>query len=233
MEKLNLFDDSDSNYDLDPGLVHYQGELGYFWYNSEEFEIIDGPDIGEYLHYCGKGKSVNLPKGCINTKYMFCECILPAGFTLGDKFDTSNVTRMAEMFKGCKIPKGFTLGDHFDTSNVTNMNHMFEWAEIPTEFTLGAHFDTSSVRTMCNMFSLCTIHEGFTLGNKFNLKCAEDISWMFNESKIEKGFSLGENFIIEHYVDKDYMFHKCEYDNTPIQRYFETEDINTIIAELR
>lgn len=83
------------------------------------------------------------------------------------------------------------------------------------------------------MFSLCTIHEGFTLGNKFNLKCTEDISWMFNESKIEKGFSLGENFIIEHYVDKDYMFHKCEYDNIPIQRYFETEDINTIIAELR
>lgn len=205
MEKLNLFDDSGLDHDSDPDLVHYQGELGDFWYNPEEFTV----DIfrrGESLHYCGKGKAVELPKGCINTRGMFECCELPAGFTLGDKFDISNVTDMESMFSYCELPAGFTLG---------------------------ANFDTSNVRTMCNMFSLCTIYEGFTLGNKFNLKCAEDISWMFNESKIEKGFSLGENFIIEHYVDKDYMFHKCEYDNIPIQRYFETEDINTIIAELR
>ena len=126
MEKLNLFDDSDSNYDLDPGLVHYQGELGYFWYNSEEFEIIDGPDIGEYLHYCGKGKSVNLPKGCTNTSWMFHHCKLPDGFTLGDKFDTSNVRSMFGMFCNCNLPAGFTLGDKFDTSNVGDMNHMFK-----------------------------------------------------------------------------------------------------------
>lgn len=155
MEKLNLFDDSDSNYDLDPGLVHYQGELGYFWYNSEEFEIIDGPDIGEYLHYCGKGKSVNLPKGCTNTKYMFCECILPAGFTLGDKFDTSNVTNMGWMFHHCKLPDGFTLGDKFDTSNVRSMFGMFCNCNLPAGFTLGDKFDTSNVGDMNHMFKRC------------------------------------------------------------------------------
>ena len=73
MEKLNLFDDSGLDHDSDPDLVHYQGELGDFWYNPEEFTV----DIfrrGESLHYCGKGKAVELPKGCINTRGMFYEC---------------------------------------------------------------------------------------------------------------------------------------------------------------
>ena len=51
---------------------------------------------------------------------------LPAGFTLGDKFDTSNVRSMFGMFSECNLPAGFTLGDKFDTSNVGDMNHMFK-----------------------------------------------------------------------------------------------------------
>lgn len=51
---------------------------------------------------------------------MFNKCRLPEGFTLGDKFDTSNVTDMGCMFNGCKLPDGFTLGDKFDTSRTTS-----------------------------------------------------------------------------------------------------------------
>lgn len=154
MEKLNLFGDSGLDQDSAPDLVHYQGELGDFWYNPEEFTV----DIfrrGEHLHYCGKGKAVELPKGCINTRYMFCGCKLPDGFTLGDKFDTSNVKCMLDMFCKCELPAGFTLGDKFNTSNVESMSRMFCECELPARFTLGDKFDTSSVKDMKGMFIQC------------------------------------------------------------------------------
>lgn len=66
------------------GLMHYEGELGVFDYNPEEFEI--NRYYASCLHYCGTGNSVNLPKGCKNTRYMFYECELPAGFHLGGRF---------------------------------------------------------------------------------------------------------------------------------------------------
>ena len=96
-------------------LVHYEGILGVFDYDPEEFEV---KQIGycEYLHYHGNGKSVNLPDGCIKTRYMFSECKLPEGFSLGESFDTSKVTDMRNMFSCCKLPKGFSLGEHFNTS---------------------------------------------------------------------------------------------------------------------
>lgn len=159
MENLNLFDDSNNELaHLDFGdsdSVHYQGELGNFWYNPKEFEIIDDPWKGEHLHYCGKGESVNLPEGCKNTRYMFCGCKLPKGFTLGNKFDTSNVKCMLDMFCECRLPAGFTLGDKFNTSNVESMSRMFCECELPARFTLGDKFDTSSVKDMKGMFIQC------------------------------------------------------------------------------
>lgn len=56
---------------------------------------------------------------------MFNECILPAGFSLGPNFDTSEVTNMVYMFKDCELPAGFSFGDRFNTSKVINMRTMF------------------------------------------------------------------------------------------------------------
>lgn len=98
MEEMNMFDDN--------RLIHYEGELGVFDYDPEEFEIIKLHEK-ECLHYCGNGKSINLPEGCTNTRYMFYERSLPEGFSLGNKFDTSNVRSMSSMFMQCKMPEGF------------------------------------------------------------------------------------------------------------------------------
>ena len=118
------------------GLIHYQGELGDFWYDPMEFEIcqtttvpseIEGLERNEehdYLCYVGKGNSVSLPKGCISTRHMFRGCELPEDFKLVD-FDTSNVISMEAMFCNCILPEGFSLGDKFDTSNVKRMDDMF------------------------------------------------------------------------------------------------------------
>lgn len=43
---------------------------------------------------------------------MFESCVFPEGFSLGDKFDTSNVTDMAGMFAKAKLPEDFFLGEN-------------------------------------------------------------------------------------------------------------------------
>ena len=145
-------------------IKHYKGKLGEFDYDDKEFKITD-PYNKEHLHYIGKGLLVDLPKGCINTRYMFARCELPRGFTLGN-FDTSNVVDMDSMFYKCKIPKGFTLGDKFDTSNVRDMECMFSECEMPEGFTLGDKFNISKVRYINFMFSFCR-YGGSPLSNKF------------------------------------------------------------------
>ena len=136
-------------------IKHYEGYLGTFDYDDEEFEIYG------YIRYIGKGLSVDLPKGCINTSYMFMGSILPEGFHLGD-FDTSNVRYMDGMFAKCILPEGFTLGDKFDTSNVKDISNMFYECKIPKGFSLGDKFNTSKVEDMYGMFSHCAFPEGMS-----------------------------------------------------------------------
>lgn len=147
-------------------LIHYEGELGVFDYDPREFDILGEPPF-DNLHYCGNGKSVDLPDGCIKTNYMFLGCKLPNGFSLGEHFDTSNVTEMYNMFSNCELPDGFSLGEHFDTSNVTDMSYMFNGCSLPDDFYLGEHFDTSNVTVMARMFKDCNLPEGFSLGGAF------------------------------------------------------------------
>ena len=109
-------------------IKHYEGILGIFDYDDEEFEILSTFYNTDYLHYIANELSVDLPQGCINTSYMFYNCVLPEGFNLGN-FDTSNVKYMDNMFMYCKLPEGFTLGDKFDTSNVKDMCSMFYCTE--------------------------------------------------------------------------------------------------------
>ena len=75
---------------------------------------------------------------------------------LGDKFDTSNVTDMSEMFRstGFQVMTSLDLGDKFDTSNVTDMSEMFRATgfQVMTSLDLGDKFDTSNVTNMYQMF---------------------------------------------------------------------------------
>ena len=100
--------------------------MGVFDYDLMEFEIKKFDDGTECLHYCGNGKSVDLPDGCINTSWMFSHRKLPEGFFSGGYFDTSKVTNMEGMFSQCILPEDFSLGKHFNTSSVTDMKFMFD-----------------------------------------------------------------------------------------------------------
>ena len=164
-------------------IKHYEGELGTFDYDDEEFEI-EYNIHGDKIHYIGKGLSVDLPDGCIDTSYMFEDCILPEGFTLGN-FNTYNVVNMHYMFKDCVLPEGFSLGDNFSTYNVKDMSGMFSNCVLPENFTLGDYFDASNVVDIDGMFLYCALPKGFSLGahlthliENVNIECFMDVNFL-------------------------------------------------------
>ena len=188
---------------------HYKGNLGEFNYDDDEFEIGLEESDHQWICYVGNGLTVNLPKGCIDTSYMFAYRKLPKGFVLGDDFDTSRVVQMEGMFEECKLPKGFSLGDKFNTSNVKSMSSMFEGCTMSEGFTLGDKFDTSNVENMNDMFFACSMPKGFTLGNKFCTSKVKDMRYMFDCCKLPKGFSLGDKFDTSNVEIMKDMFTNC------------------------
>lgn len=106
-------------------IKHYEGPLGTFDYDDEEFEVSHSITGNECLHYHGTGSSVDLPEGCINMSYMFYNCTLPEGFTLGDKFDTSKVTNTCNMFYNCTLPP--EISKYEDPCDIVS------WLKVPTK----------------------------------------------------------------------------------------------------
>ena len=213
------------------GLMHYEGELGVFDYNPEEFEI--NRYFTSYLHYCGTGNSVNLPKGCKNTRYMFYECELPAGFHLGEDFDTSEVTDMSFMFYGCKFPEGFTLGRYFNTINVRFMSRMFSACRFHENFSLGEKFDTSNVIDMENMFTSCVFPKGFRFGEHFKTNNVKTMDYIFCSAEFLDGFILDDNFSINSNETAIMLFEDATYRGEPVIGAQGSQDIEEILNKLK
>ena len=101
-------------------LIHYQGELGDFWFDPMEFKVCQTSTVPteveylareekhDYLRYVGKGSQVGLPKGCISTRHMFRGSALPEGFKLGEHTE--------EVDAG----KGFLVNCHVETPSKQN-----------------------------------------------------------------------------------------------------------------
>ena len=122
--------------------------------------------------------------------YMFCDTGRKSlqALDLGDKFDTTGVTEMQNMFlwMGEKIQK-LDLGDKFDTSSVTNMSGMF-WGtgySRMTSFNLGDKFNTSKVTNMKNMFyDFASNLPTLDLGDLFYTTSVTDMTNMFYNTGI-------------------------------------------------
>lgn len=186
--KLGTKDGLVQRYD---GLIHYQGELGDFWYDPKEFEVLTHEVMDfEYLHYVGNNKTVNLPRGCISTRYMFRGCTFPEGFIIGNDFDTSEVVDMQGMFQDCEMPMEFSLGDKFDTSKVFDMAGMFANAILPADFTLGEKFTFRTAINLSNMFYCVEFPKVFPL-NDFTFTANRDYADMFYGCKFPAGFWIG------------------------------------------
>ena len=84
---------------------------------------------------------------------MFYSCYLLASLDISN-FNTSNVTDMCDMFNGCSSLTQHDLSN-FDTSNVTDMTQMFYNNNSLTQLDL-SNFDTSNVTSMDRMFASCS-----------------------------------------------------------------------------
>ncbi|MCQ2978766.1 MAG: BspA family leucine-rich repeat surface protein, partial [Clostridia bacterium] len=97
-----------------------------------------------------------------------------------DKFDTSNVYSMYNMFDYCKNLKSIDTSK-FNTSNCHFMSCMFEGCELLTTLDL-SNFDTSNVEDMRSMFSNCIGLTTLDLSN-FNTSNVTYMNNMFAQCK--------------------------------------------------
>ena len=151
--KSNRFNNEDQN----KNLIHYKGKIGEFYYDPDIWEICKSEIYNRsYLHLKNvHAKNIELPKGLNSCYKMFFNCKLSGNFTLGDNFDTSNITDMENMFYNCLLSENFSLGEKFDTSKVKHMYSMFAYCILPNKFDLGKKFNISSLTDINNMFYKC------------------------------------------------------------------------------
>ena len=120
------------------------------------------------------------------------------------KWNTKNVTTMAEMFSSSNI-KELTLGKDFDTSKVTNMKYMFQYSKFEK---LTLNFDTENVTTMYGMFSGAKDLKKLDLSS-FEVGSGVTIEYMFygignsvkegTEIVLNKSFERTDNDIFSRY----------------------------------
>ena len=191
-------------------LRHYKGSLGEFAYDDSIF-MIKSIACRDALCYIGNEKTVGLPKGCINTRYMFCECKLTTGFSLSEDFDTSNVIDMTAMFHKCVLPDGFSMGPNFNTANVVDMTSMFSFCHACQTLDLGLKFDTGNVISMKHMFYGAVFTDSLILRDSFKTNKVEMMQGMFNKCVIGNKFRLGDCFDTSNVKDFRAMFYYFEF----------------------
>ena len=119
-------------------------------YSKTLYDAWNSSNTSTYLLYKDDKKLVYAPN--INTSNvtrmdnMFYGC---TNLQVVPKYNTSNVTDMSQMFINCT---NLISVKKFDTSNVTNMSNMFNGCKSLTTI---PSFDTSSVKYMNSMFSDC------------------------------------------------------------------------------
>ena len=91
-----------------------------------------------------------------------------------NKFDTSNVTDMCNMFRSCSLVKDIDVSS-FDTSKVTNMFCMFKGCESVETLDVSS-FDTSKVINMAGMFSVKWVDGSTEFGKPMGLKSIKGIN---------------------------------------------------------
>jgi hypothetical protein len=155
----------------------------------------------------------NFVLGC-NLSHMFSNTQFNG--SLGNHFDTSNVTNMSHMFS--QSPFNQPLGNHFDTSNVTNMSDMFSDSSFNQP--LGNHFNTSKVTDMSYMFSDSSFNH--PLGEGFYTSNVTDMSDMFSRSLFN--YPLGDHFDTSNVTNMRSMFLNSRF-NQPLGDHFDTSNV--------
>lgn len=109
-------------------IIKYEGNLGKFSYDTEEY-VIPGDDDG--IRYIGKSNKPTYLEGCINYSWMFFNRKDLKYLNL-EGWDTTNVQYMNSMFKDCSILEEIIGIENWNFSNLIYPNNMFTGCDILT-----------------------------------------------------------------------------------------------------
>ena len=144
--------------------------------------------------------------GATTANSLFDEFVALTDIQNLDKFNTSNVTDMANMFRNNKALANITFGDNFTTEAVTDMNSMFDGCEALTNLDV-SKFKTDNATDMSNMFNNCKNLANLDL-DKFNTNNVKNMSNMFKNCEKLNKLELS-NFNTSNTTKMDEMFSGC------------------------
>lgn len=160
---------------------------------------------------------------------MFQTCPKLEKIIFGDNFNTSKVTKMANMFWNCSGLISLDIS-HFDTSNVTNMGTMFAYCSGLTSLDL-TNFNTSKVTKMSCMFEGCSGLTSLTLSESFDTSKVTDMSQMFCKCSKLTNLTLPESFNTSNVVNMSRMFQACSsLTDLTLPKAFNTTNVKNMYA---
>ena len=141
----------------------------------------------------------------VSTAYWFTSC---KNLTTADltKLDTSNVTRMTEMFHFCSSLAKLEGISSWNTSKVVSMSSMFDLCPL-TSLDL-SNWDTSNVEYMQSMFSSCSSLTSVGDISSWDTSKVTSISDMFTGCSSLKTLNLS-NWDMSNVTKIDGIFFKC------------------------
>jgi len=170
---------------------------------------------------------VNIDSHILSCYYSFANCRVLKRINTRN-WNTENVEDMYCMFHGCNSLISLDLNS-FDTRNVTDMAHMFQSCQTLTTIDL-SNFDTSNVIDMNHMFHNCHKLTSLDLSN-WDTSNVTDMSNMFRSMVSITTLDIS-NFNMENIINCDSMI-LWNNANVINMSNCKTEDINTIIGQLR
>lgn len=167
--------------------------------------------IKQMFYECSNLESLNLTgfdtSKVTDMSRVFTNCLKLKTITGLDKFNTSNVKTMSQMFQGLKEMVSLDLSN-FDTSKVTNMQLMFFEDTALTDVNLTS-FNTSNLTTTHQMFYNCKSLKKLDL-QSFDTTNVVDMSGMFNTCVALENILIDPNkFITSNTNNMSLMFYNC------------------------
>ncbi|MBQ7689126.1 MAG: BspA family leucine-rich repeat surface protein, partial [Clostridia bacterium] len=146
-------------------------------------------------------------------------------FISTEKFNTSNVTSMSNMFFGCSSLLALDVSC-FDTGNVKDMSYMFASCSGIKELDL-SNFDTSQVENMSMMFDYCSSLKRIVGLNKFDTSSVKSTYGMFEACESLTEIDLS-SFITSSLTSMGGMFQGCESIQTLNVSTFTTDQVTSM-----
>ncbi len=144
--------------------------------------------------------------------------------------DTSQVTKMSNMFRYCRTLSNVTFGDNWTTSQVTNMRWMFASCWSLTNLDL-SNFDVSNVTDMYGMFMACTGLISINFG-LFDTSQVTNMSEMFQDCRNLPSLDLSI-FNTSQVTDMASMFDGCESLLSLDLSSFDTSNVKSMFGMFR